>query len=165
MGHFLMSVLAFLALVAVAAASQVTDREALLLARMDRMESLLAASNARADKLEARVEVLEHELDSLRTSRAAESQSPAYCGCNYFNSSVTVVSETGQNVDLVLGTPETGFINGVSRQHRRIQVMSCRHQHQSACQRGCAELGRADHQRLADCRVLEHRCVLRAIVV
>jgi hypothetical protein len=91
----------------------------------------------RADKLEDTVARLRDEVsmmmksnsrESSTTSNGAESDmemempieglssmSPnAYCGCNTFaNATVSIVSP-GQNVHLVVGTPETGFINGVN---------------------------------------------------
>ena len=84
--------------------------------RISALENSLAAAAALNDKLMDTIEELRQDIAASQWSSHGPDAKLTYCACNGFNSSTVTLNPaaTGDNVNLNVGTPTTGFINGVN---------------------------------------------------
>ena len=110
-------------LLALAAVAHARADDSTIASRLDALERGLAAAHQRIDQLEQlnnklldTVGVLQDELTLLRSSPYPSSDAMRMCLCDAFNSSTVTLGpgSAGGNVNLNVGSPETGFINGVN---------------------------------------------------
>ena len=96
-------------------AASIEEQLKLLTARLESVEAQLVSLERSC--------VLKEELERLVPRKEASSRGPAApidadapmsCPCNSFNASIVSIGSAGLPAELVIGSPETGTVNGVN---------------------------------------------------